>query len=112
MGMYWSESWRIYAASLIFSPLIYGESYPWPWLDPARALVDGVALVFPTRSIAAFRGWIAFLILSTHFLAALVILRRAGKSSTRHDAVSCSRCGECSSCIKGQFTITSCWARF
>jgi hypothetical protein len=78
MSMYWSESWRIYAASLVFSPLIYGESYPWPWLDPARAIVDGVALVFPTRSIAGFRGWIAFLILSTHFLAAQVILRRAG----------------------------------
>lgn len=78
LATYWSESWRIYAASLVFSPLIHGESYPWPWLDPARALLDGLALILPARSIAMFRGWVAFLVISTHFIAATVILRRAG----------------------------------
>src|SRR5208337_4144649 len=66
---YWSESNRIYSASLIYSLKIYGQQLKWPWLDPARAVLDGLVLLLPGTQIWMFRFWLAFLTLASSTLA-------------------------------------------
>jgi hypothetical protein len=77
---YWSESFRIYSASLIYSPEVYGRQLRWPWLDPGRAVLDGLALIIPGKQIWMFRFWLAFLTTATSALASFLIIHRASRT--------------------------------
>lgn len=78
---YWSESNRIYSASLVYSIKVYGQQLQWPWLDPGRSVLDGLALLIPGSRIWMFRFWLAFLTLATSALASILIIQRAGQIS-------------------------------
>ena len=79
---YWSESYRIYSASLIYSIKIYGQQLQWPWLDP-RTLGPGWIgiLLIPSTQIWMFRFWLAFLTIATSTLASVLIIQRASRFS-------------------------------
>ena len=78
---YWSESNRIYSASLVYSLRIYGQQLQWPWLDPARSILDGLVLLLPGSQIWMFRFWLAFLSLGVTCLASIMIISRLGPIS-------------------------------
>ena len=78
---YWSESYRIYNASLVYSAKIYGQQLVWPWLDPGRAVLDSLALLIPGRQIWMFIFWLAFLTMATSALTAFLIISRTSAIS-------------------------------
>lgn len=78
---YWSESYRIYSASLVYSNKIFGHQFPWPWMDPGRSILDGLVLLIPGTQIWIFRFWLAFLTLATSTLASIVVINRASRIS-------------------------------
>ena len=78
---YWSESYRIYSASLIYSLKIYGQQLQWPWLDPGRSVLDGLVLLIPGTQIWMFRFWLVFLTIATSTLASVLIIQRASRIS-------------------------------
>ena len=76
---YWSESNRIFSASLVYSLKIYGQQFAWPWLDPGRAILDGLVLLIPGTQIWMFRFWLAFLTLASSTLASVLVINRVRK---------------------------------
>ncbi len=81
LSTYWSETGRIFEASQVYAPLLYGRTMPWPWLDPGRAILDGLVLLIPGGSIWMFRFWLAFLSLATTALASFLVIRLTWKRS-------------------------------
>jgi len=73
----WSESGRIFEAASIYSPIVFGRTLPWPWLDPGRAILDGLVFLIPNSQIWTYRFWLAFLSLSTTVISAILIVKRA-----------------------------------
>ncbi len=73
----WSESGRIFNAYQIYAPLPSGLHLPWPWLDPGRAILDGLVLLLPSTRIWMERLWIDLLFLIGAFVASLVIVKKA-----------------------------------
>jgi hypothetical protein len=51
LAMGWSESGRIFEASLVYAPIIYGRFLSWPWLDPGRAALEGLVFLIPTSTL-------------------------------------------------------------
>jgi hypothetical protein len=81
----WSESGRIFNAYQIYAPLLSGQHLSWPWLDPGRAILDGLALLLPSTQIWMERLWIALLFLLSAFVTSLVIVRKASSFSPQRD---------------------------
>jgi hypothetical protein len=73
----WSESGRIFNAYQIYAPLLSGQHLSWPWLDPGRAILDGLVLLLPSTQIWMERFWIDLLFLFCAFITSLVIARKA-----------------------------------
>jgi hypothetical protein len=72
----WSESGRIFNAYQIYAPLLSGQHLGWPWLDPGRAILDGLALLLPSAQIWMERFWIDLLFILSAFVTSLVILKK------------------------------------
>ncbi len=72
----WSESGRIFNAYQIYAPLLSGQHLPWPWLDPGRAILDGLALLVPSSQIWMERFWIESLFILSAFVTSLVIVKK------------------------------------
>jgi len=73
----WSESGRIFNAYQIYASLLSGHHLSWPWLDPGRAILDGLVLLLPSTQIWMERFWIDLLFLLSAFVTSLVIVRKA-----------------------------------
>jgi hypothetical protein len=80
--VYWSEGGRIFAAYQVYAPIITGKYYSFPWLDPARSILDGIVLLIPHLPIWAYRLWGSLLFLIFNFLASLLTLRKVTCMST------------------------------
>lgn len=76
LSLDWSESFRIYSASLIYSMKVYGQQLNWPWLDPGRAVLEGLVLLLPGTQIWMFRIWQAILFFISSTLSSILIIRR------------------------------------
>jgi hypothetical protein len=81
LATYWSESGRIFAAAQVYSPSVLGVSLSWPWLDPGRAVLDGLILLIPNGEIWMFRAWVALLSVVMTALAAALLIRLARRSA-------------------------------
>lgn len=79
LPVYWSESGLIFNAYQFYAPLISGEGFTLPWLDPARAILDGVVLLIPGLKLWMWRSWTAFVSFTMTLAAAFLILRQALK---------------------------------
>ncbi len=77
----WSESGRIFEAASIYSPIIFGKTLPWPWLDPGRAILEGLVFLIPNGQVWLYRLWLAILSLSTSVITAILINRSALRNS-------------------------------
>ena len=73
----WSESGRIFNAYQIYAPLLSGQHLAWPWLDPGRAILDGLVLLLPATQIWMDRLWIDLLFLLSAIVTAFGIVRKA-----------------------------------
>ncbi len=73
----WSESGRIFNAFQIYAPLLSGQHLSWPWLDPGRAILDGLVLLLPSTQIWMERFWIDLLFLFCSFITSLAIVKKA-----------------------------------
>ncbi len=73
----WSESGRIFNAYQIYAPLLAGQHLSWPWLDPGRAILDGLALLVPSAQIWMERFWVDCLFILSAFITSLVIVKKA-----------------------------------
>ena len=73
----WSESGRIFNAYQIYAPFMSGKHLSWPWLDPGRAILDGLILLLPSTQIWMERFWIDFLFLLSAIVVSLVIVKKA-----------------------------------
>jgi hypothetical protein len=73
----WSESGRIFNAYQVYAPLLTGQHLAWPWLDPGRAVLDGLALLLPGARIWMERFWIDLLFLLGALVTALGVVRKA-----------------------------------
>ena len=73
----WSESGRIFNAYQVYAPLLSGQHLSWPWLDPGRAILDGLALLLPSTQIWMERFWIDLLFILVAFVTSLVIVKKA-----------------------------------
>jgi hypothetical protein len=73
----WSESGRIFNAYQIYAPFLSGEHLSWPWLDPGRAILDGLVLLLPSTQIWMERFWIDLLYILGALFTSLAIVRKA-----------------------------------
>jgi MFS family permease len=80
---YWSEGGRIFNAFQIYAPLISNVHFSWPWLDPARSLMDGLVLLVPGTRIWMWRAWIGTLFLITAFSTSFLVVKKALLASER-----------------------------
>jgi hypothetical protein len=80
LPMFWSEPGRIFNAFQIYAPLITGETFTLPWLDPARAILDGVVLPIPGLQLWMWRFWIVFTEFTATIFVAFLILRQAKRN--------------------------------
>ncbi|MGD0751741.1 MAG: hypothetical protein ABSA23_10055 [Anaerolineales bacterium] len=87
----WSESGRIFNAYQIYAPLLSGQHLSWPWLDPGRAILDGLVLLLPSTQIWMERFWIDLLFLLGAFVTSLVIVRKAFSFSPQRNGKSDGR---------------------
>ena len=87
----WSESGRIFNAYQIYAPLLSGQHLSWPWLDPGRAILDGLVLLLPSTQIWMERFWIDLLFPLAAFVTSLVIVRKAFSFSPQRNGKSDSR---------------------
>lgn len=85
LGITWSESGRIFTAYQVYAPLLTGQQYPFPWLDPGRAMLDGLALLLPGIQLWMWRLWVAMLSLVLPLVAAGLMLRQAYHGSTQSE---------------------------
>jgi len=74
---YWSEGGRIFNAFQIYAPLVSNAHFSWPWLDPARSLMDGIILLIPGTQIWMWRAWIETLFLITAFSTSYLVVKKA-----------------------------------
>jgi hypothetical protein len=72
-----SESGRIYDAYRLYAGLLSDARSAFPWLDPARAMLDGLVLFVPGAGMWLYRFWFATLYLATSFGSAFLIVDRA-----------------------------------
>ena len=84
----WSESGRIFNAYQVFAPITEARNLSWPWLDPARAILDGLIFLVPYRQIWLFRFWVIFQSFTVTGLAIVPIVRRAFNITASHRLVS------------------------
>jgi hypothetical protein len=77
LPMDWSESGRIFEAASIYSPWVLGKALPSPWLDPARAILEGIILLVPSGSIGLYRFWLVCLSFVTTVLTTVFALKKA-----------------------------------
>lgn len=62
---FWSESGRLYEAYQVYAPLLGDERAAWPWLDPGRAILEGLVWLIPNSQIWMYRLWIVMLSLAS-----------------------------------------------
>ncbi len=84
---FWSEGGRIYNAFQIYAPLISQAPFSWPWLDPARSLVDGLALLIPASQIWMWRVWVKALFLISAALTAWLLVRRVWRAAEGQQSI-------------------------
>ncbi|MGA2490073.1 MAG: hypothetical protein ABSF99_07780, partial [Anaerolineales bacterium] len=80
----WSESGRIFEATSVYSRAVFGKTLPWPWLDPGRAILEGLVFLIPIRQIWMYRLWLVVLNLSTTIFTAILIIKKAWKKSPQN----------------------------
>jgi hypothetical protein len=56
-SMGWSEGSRYYYASLYFSQMLYGETFPLSSMHPTRYWLQSLAFLFPNLDLAGHRFW-------------------------------------------------------
>lgn len=76
-SMGWSESSRFYYASLYFSQMLYGETFPLSSLHPSRYFLQSLAFLVPGLDLTGHRFW-QFLLWMLMTLAAVVALVKRG----------------------------------
>lgn len=74
-SMGWSESSRFYYASLYFSQMLYGETFPLSSLHPSRYFLQSLAFLVPGLDLTGHRFW-QFLLWMLMTLAAVVALAK------------------------------------
>lgn len=72
----WSEGSRIYEASQVYSPLVYGVRLPLPLLDVGRAILQGIPFLIPNLPISIHRLWLLLLELGGLAGAGILLARR------------------------------------
>ena len=72
----WSEGSRFYYASLFFSPSLYGERLPWPFLHPSRYLMQSIPYLIPDLPLLVHRLWQVLLWLGMTGLTSGLLARR------------------------------------
>jgi len=80
----WSESGQIFNAYQVYAPLLSGEYLSWPWLDPARSIVDGLVLLLPSSQIWMYRFWIIILFPLCTITVSFAVVRKAIEYSPFH----------------------------
>lgn len=80
----WSESGRLFEAATIYSPLVFGKTLPWPWLDPGRAILEGLVFLIPNSQIWMYRFWTGLLGLLAASFSALLIIKRIWNKTLRN----------------------------
>jgi hypothetical protein len=73
----WSESGNIYNAYKIYASIISSTHSSWPWLDPARSILDGLILLIPESQLWMWRFWIAILYLISTFATSFLIVKKS-----------------------------------
>jgi hypothetical protein len=87
----WSESGRIFNAFQIYAPLLTGQHLAWPWLDPGRSILDGLALLLPSAQIWMERVWIDLLFILSAFVTSLGLVKKVFSSSPLRDGKAAGR---------------------
>jgi hypothetical protein len=77
LAITWSESGRIFNAFQVYAPLLTGQQYPLPWLDPGRAVLDGLVLLLPGIQLWIWRLWVALLSFVLPLVVAGLMVRQA-----------------------------------
>ena len=83
LSMGWSEGSRYYYASLFFSKLVYGETFPLSTLHPTRYLLQSFPFLFPSLGIYAHRLWQFFLWIGLTAGATIAITKRVFSSNKK-----------------------------
>jgi len=76
-SMGWSESSRFYYASLYFSQMLYGESFPLSSLHPSRYFLQSLAFLVPGLDLTGHRFWQFLLWMLMTGAAVVALLWRA-----------------------------------
>ncbi len=77
--VFWSESGRMMDAYQIYAPLLSGQPLVWPWLDPARALLDGLPFLIPNSQLWMYRLWGSVLYFINTLIVSALVVRAAAK---------------------------------
>jgi hypothetical protein len=83
LSMGWSEGSRYYYASLFFSKLVYGKTFPLPTLHPTRYLLQSFPFLFPSLGIYAHRFWQFLLWIGLTAGASIAIAKRVFNSEEK-----------------------------
>ncbi len=75
-SLYWSEFTHIFDSSRIYAGLIYSQKLPFPLLDPAKAMLDGLSLIPAGRSLWTFRLWTSILAVLLPLWVSIALVRR------------------------------------
>ena len=81
----WSESGRIFEAAAIYSPIVFGKALPWPWLDPGKAILEGLVLLIPGSQIWMYRFWLVLLSVFATAFTSILILRTVWNKSPQKE---------------------------
>lgn len=76
-AIFWSESGRIYNSYQIFNLFGADAIKSFPWLDPARAILDSLAFLIPSVTILKWRVWVASISIITMAVTSFLIVLRA-----------------------------------
>lgn len=76
LSMGWSEGSRYYYASLYFSGLIYGDSFPLSPLHPTRYLLQSIPFLIPGLGLTAHRFWQFLLWIGLTSAAGIALAKR------------------------------------
>jgi hypothetical protein len=77
LSMGWSEGSRYYYASLFFSKLVYGETFPLSPLHPTRYFLQSIPFLIPSLGLPAHRFWQFLLWIVLTGGTAIALSRRA-----------------------------------
>jgi uncharacterized membrane protein YsdA (DUF1294 family) len=88
-SMGWSESSRFYYASLYFSQMVYGETFPLSPLHPSRYLLQSLAFLIPGLDLSGHRFWQFLLWMVMTVAAVFALAKRALIPNSQFSQLGC-----------------------